>query len=97
MFKFWKNRKKIVSQRAYDAMVTLLDHYENLTPMLQCPLCQISSGCSNCTWKIFEGMTCSDWSTDIPSICKRPEDYPFGRYKRIKMLKNWISRSKVTP
>jgi hypothetical protein len=58
MFKFWKNRKKKVSQKAYDAMVTLLDHYENLTPIKGCPLCAVAKVCKFCPWTIFENMCC---------------------------------------
>ena len=95
MFKFWKNRKKKVTQKAYDAMITLLDHYLFLTPMETCPLCQIGSGCSSCPWKIFEGMTCISWSNVIPSICNNPRVYPFERFARVQMLKRWIKNSKV--
>jgi hypothetical protein len=95
MFKFWKNRKKKVSQKAYDAMVTLLDHYENLTPIKSCPLCVVVKCCKFCPWKIFENMTCVNWFSDINYLRSDPLDYPIQRAQRIEMLKRWIERSKV--
>lgn len=95
MVKFWKNRKKKVSQEVYDAMVTLLDHYRNLTPMVKCPLCVVSKSCINCPWELFESKDCIEWFYFITELRFNPEDYPIQRSQRIIMLENWISRSKV--